>query len=285
MNRLDSMDPVAAQLVSRPEPRTSDYLRAATWVVLAVSGLCALLFGFRLEGNPTDAAARAAALLPLFLGLVDLWAVFMGWFGRPDRTPLRVPLATPTLLLAAHLLAWLWSSHLASFDVLYRLQPLDEGAGIYALRWGSVSLLAVLALGSLLGALLEARLVTWVLVSVKTSAPAASRKPISRSEPDAPLGAEHVYEAQMLLNNLGYSPGRIDGEPGRGTQDALTRFQADAGLEQTGQVTVLTMIELRNRWSAQEAPGPGQTVAALFGHVMRRVDAAFRTTWFGGGKA
>ena len=52
----------------------------------------------------------------------------------------------------------------------------------------------------------------------------------------------------MILNRLEYETGPVDGELNDATREALRKFQADAGLDPTGEVTMLTVIELRNRW-------------------------------------
>jgi hypothetical protein len=228
-----------------------------------------------LEGNPVDAAARGASLVPLLFVGFDGWALGLSLLRRRASTPLYVPAKTPAILAAVHLLIWLWTRHLASFDALYHLEPLGGGAGIYAVRWGSTLFLGLLVTASCVIAVLQARMISWVLISEQTAAPATPAHEEAADEPDAPLGPEHVYEAQMLLNNLGFAVGRIDGDLGDTTRQALIQFQAEASLRQTGQVTVLTMIELRNRWATQEAPQPGQTALALSGHLLRRLSARF----------
>ena len=48
----------------------------------------------------------------------------------------------------------------------------------------------------------------------------------------------------MILNRLGYETGPVDGELSEATREALRNYQADAGLDPTGTVTMLTVIEL-----------------------------------------
>jgi hypothetical protein len=50
--------------------------------------------------------------------------------------------------------------------------------------------------------------------------------------------------AQVLLTYFGYRPGPIDGIRGRYTRDALTRFQAEAGLSVTGEPDEPTLAAL-----------------------------------------
>lgn len=52
---------------------------------------------------------------------------------------------------------------------------------------------------------------------------------------------------QARLENLGYSPGKIDGDPGERTQQALMRFQLDEGLDATGEIDDATRDALRSR--------------------------------------
>lgn len=56
-----------------------------------------------------------------------------------------------------------------------------------------------------------------------------------------------VSGAQARLVNLGYRPGRVDGVVGRLTRAALRAFQADEGLEVTGDLDAPTRTRLRAR--------------------------------------
>ncbi len=279
MNRLD---PVSGQLVARHLPsRWALYLRGGTWAVLGLALLGSVWLGLHLEANLTDSTARALAELPLLLLLLDLWVLGMALFRNSERTPLRVPAKTPPILAAFHLGLWLWGRYLTSFEVFYRLEPADALGGLYVVRKGIAALLGLLALLALGAAFFEARLVNWVLISEDTAAVGEGEAPDAASETDMPAGPEHVYEAQVILHNLGYDVGGIDGEMKEACRDALRRFQMVCGLQSTGEVTVLTMIELRNRWSGREAPPPGQSVKALSGHVARRAGERVAAWWRG----
>ena len=281
MNRLD---PVSGQLVAGHKARSaSGVLRAATWTILAGCFAAAAVLGALLAGNPTDAAARSAALVPLLLLVFDGWALAITLLRGGKRSPLRVPTRTPVILAVVHLLAGVWAHHLSSFDGLYRLQPIADGAGAYEVGWWPALLLCGLAAVSLSAAVLQARMVDRVLISEKTSAAATAPTVSAADEPDVPLGHEHVYEAQVLLNNLGYGVDRIDGELGKPTRSALDCFQAEADLPRSGQVTALTMIELRNRWAAQGIPRPGQNALAVGNHVLRRLAGWVKLRRAGGG--
>ena len=278
---MSRLDPVSGQIVARPVSRTAvTRLRIATWALLAACPLVSAWLGVHLEGNPADAAARGVSLVPLLLLAFDGWALGLSLLRRRESTPLYVPARTPAILGAVHFLVWLWTRHLASFDGLYYPEALGEGAGIYVVGWVPAVLLGTLVTVSCVIAVLQARMVSWVLLSEQTAVPAAFSQEEAPDEPDAALGPEHVYEAQMLLNNLGFAVGQIDGDLGEATRQALVQFQTEADLKQTGQVTVLTMIELRNRWATQDAPQPGQTALVLSGHLFRRLLARLRA-WRG----
>lgn len=52
-----------------------------------------------------------------------------------------------------------------------------------------------------------------------------------------PFADALIYEAQLLLNKLGYDVGPADGQIGPKTRDAVRAFQMKNGLEATGQIT------------------------------------------------
>ena len=107
----------------------------------------------------------------------------------------------------------------------------------------------MLAALSAVSAGLEARLVRWVLISEKTAKVEPADSGEWPAEADMPVGDEHLYEAQMMLEQLGFGPLEVDGEGGAQTRDALERFQESCGLAATGELSVVTLVELRNRWS------------------------------------
>ncbi len=55
----------------------------------------------------------------------------------------------------------------------------------------------------------------------------------------------------MILNRLGYETGPVDGELSQAAREALRKFQADAGSDPMGEVTMLTAIELRSLWAGE----------------------------------
>ena len=281
---MSRLDPVSAQLVARPHRlRAVLTLRGGTWAVLALAPILAVWTGLRVEANPVDCAARALAELPLALLCVDLWALGIALFRRPGRTPLWARVKVPLILAAFHMGVGLWARHLASFDVLYRLEPAGELRALYVVRGGIATLLGLLALISLIAALLEGK---WVHRALALEDPVAAGEPEAPAPapapapiPDMPAGPEHVYEAQVILHSLGYGVGEIDGKLRDVTRAALRQFQSVCNLEPSGEVTVLTMSELRHRWVAQREPRPGQSIVALYRHVARSAVGRIAGWW------
>jgi len=270
MNRLD---PVSGQLVARPvtvESGATSYLRIGTWAFPGLALILTIWLGIRTGDNPADQIAQGLAYLPLLLIFVDLWALGIAIIRKSAQTPLRVPVKTPILLLILHLGTGIWALYLTTFDVFYEFEPTGPLSGIYVARWWIAVLLCLLALTAIALAYFQTRLVDWVLLSESTAVDSIRDVETFAAEPDMTLGSEHVYEAQVILHNLGYEVGGIDGELKEETREALSQLQRDSGLESSGEVTVLTMIELRNRWVGREEPPPGQSVKALSNHVFRR---------------
>lgn len=73
----------------------------------------------------------------------------------------------------------------------------------------------------------------WVLTN-------GSEQPTSRDGPD-----ERIAWLQKLLHRAGYEFGAIDGIIGPKTRDAIKRFQAAAGFDQTGEFDAVTVKRLR----------------------------------------
>jgi len=277
---MDSLNPVTGQLVAQPQrSRKGFYLQCGTWAALALALSGAVWQGIRLEANPTDCAVRALSELPGMLLLTDAWVLGIALFWRSGRTSPGWPLQVVAGLVVCHLAAWWWARYLASFGVFYRLQPVGEMERVYVARWGIAGLLGGLGVVSLAAAFLAGRLV-W---RAAASAQAGDARPLDRSQPtfesDMPASPEYVYEAQLILHNLGYEVGGIDGRMKAETQEALRQFQALCGLDAAGEVTVLTLAELRNRWTAREEPHPGQSTKALLKHVVQQVGGRVRVWW------
>lgn len=69
-------------------------------------------------------------------------------------------------------------------------------------------------------------------------------RPQEPTTPAGPTRAE-ILEAQQFLDQLGYDPGRPDGLMGPNTARAISEFQRDAGIQQTGSVTDALIARLR----------------------------------------
>ena len=68
--------------------------------------------------------------------------------------------------------------------------------------------------------------------------------------------------AQEELNALGYDVGKADGEAGTMTIIAISQFQAEQGLEVTGEVTPQLIGSLKAAGNKKGSPGKSTTVAA-----------------------
>ncbi len=71
--------------------------------------------------------------------------------------------------------------------------------------------------------------------------------------------AEETEEAQMLLTELGYEPGPIDGDYGRFTSDAIKAFQKDMGVAPIGLIDSGLMDMLRATKLEREKNGLGRS--------------------------
>ncbi len=245
MNRLQPDSGTSAPTPERS--RTALLLRAGTWIVLAVAFLAAAWWAWVGSADTADRAVGFLAVLPLFLTLVDLWTLTIARFWRPVRSPLRVPVRTPIVLGFVHVGLWLCLRYLIAPEVFDRSGPAAGGEEDPAIRWGIALLFGLLWMVGTVAVFFEIRLLRWVLISEDTAV-VEEKQEEPESESDMPAGPEHNYEVQTILNRLGYETGPVDGELNEATREALRKFQADAGLDPTGEVTMLTVIELRNRW-------------------------------------
>ena len=245
MNRLQTETGSAPPAPERSQ--TALLLRVGTWTVLAVSLLGPAWWAWTREPVAADRAVRFLAAIPLFQILVDLWTLAVARFWRPSRSPLRVPARTPIVLAILHAGLWTCMRYLLAPEVYDRSVTAAGGEGDLSIRWGIALLFGVLWMVATVAVFFEVRLLRWVLISEDTAV--VEEKPEEAAESsDVPAGPEHTYEAQLILNGLGYETGPVDGEMNDATREALRKFQADAGLDPTGEVTMLTVIELRNRW-------------------------------------
>lgn len=81
---------------------------------------------------------------------------------------------------------------------------------------------------------------------------------------------KRVAAAQHLLANLGYRPGKADGQYGRRTRDAVKRFQRDHRIARTGEITprLITVLK-RARKKAQAARRATRRSVAATGSTPR----------------
>ncbi len=264
MNRLD----MTQMQVPQADARVAALMIWGTYITSGLAVLLAAVWGVSDGTNPTDQAFSVMSRLPALLLMVDAWAVLVAFTRHNASTPLRIPYKTPCILAAIHAVAALGCAHLIGFDVLYALSWVDGHSGHYVIRWGIGAAIVVLSFVSLLVAGFETRLVRWVLLSEITSVGAtAEHRSVSETE-DIELGSEHVYEAQVLLNNLGYDVTQISGELNGATVDCLRIFQESVHLEASGKLTGKSMIELRNQWRERE--GETSLAMAVSGHAVRR---------------
>ncbi|MDP6776429.1 MAG: peptidoglycan-binding domain-containing protein [Candidatus Latescibacteria bacterium] len=273
---LDSS--VSGQLVGSPAPIRSR-LSSTTIVLVAlvVAMAAAVWSGIRLESNPVDRVARCLAELPLALLLVDLLVLAILLARRRSCEIPTAVTAIPPVVAGAHVALWVLARHLVSFEVFYGLEPTAEMWRPYAVRGWIVAGLGLATLLSAGTATLQVYLLRWSVQWIPLPGSRASGAWEAALEPDAMAEQEHVYEAQVILQSLGYDVEGIDGEMDEATSSALRQFQEASDLEARGELTMLSLIELRNRWRSQQEMKPGQSSKAVLGHVARRM-----SEWIGG---
>jgi hypothetical protein len=263
MNRLDTTQFEAPQASTR----VATGMIWGTFLVFGAASVLAAVWGISSAFNPTDQTFSVLSRLPPSLLIVDGWALLVVVVRRNAATPLRVPFKTPLILGIVHTVAGVACQHFVTFDVLYDLVWVDDRVGHYEVRWVIGAGLTLLSLVSFLLAAFETRLVRWVLLSEFTSAGTRAEVPAVEA-PDVELGTEHVYEAQILLNNLGYDVSPISGELNASTMDSLKQFQDSVNLPAVGKLTAKSMIELRNVWREKEKES--SSVRAVSEHAVRR---------------
>ena len=82
---------------------------------------------------------------------------------------------------------------------------------------------------------------------------------IGRNVSASVVGKAQIAEAQQLLNRLGYSAGRVDGEMGRKTRNAIMAFQRNTGRAVNGQIDASVLAALRAAGQAAIAAGQAAT--------------------------
>jgi len=240
------------------------------WRMFGVCLIVGIVLGISRADNPTDQLASVLALLPLcFIG-VDLCIIGQMLYQQIGMRALGLPLGAGGL----HLLIWAWAQYLAGFEVYYRLEMHTDFYGIYEVRLGIVVLLGGLSLLALGLAVYEIGVAGQLFGEL--SIPVGSGV---LGEDDAPLEGDHIFDAQVLLNNVGYDIGGIDGVLGPKTQTALKQYQAVTGLAPEGVVTILTLSALRGRGQQYERLSWVQTCATFTRYWVNRAIGFLQTQW------
>ena len=236
---LTDHDSVSGQLVAGPvsEPTRGwdDYL---AWAALGIAVILGAVLGIRHGANPMDRWAAVLAVLPVCLMLVDVFLV--GWMlvKQAGLRALGLPVGGGVL----HVVIWLATAYLSRFDVFYHLNMQDDVFGIYEARVGVLVLLCGLNVLALVIAVYAIGVTGQLLGDL--SIPVAGEVSVAE---DRRLEGDYVFDAQVLLTNLGYDVGGIDGVLGPKTETALKQFQAVTGLMPEGLVTEHTLLALRRR--------------------------------------
>ena len=84
--------------------------------------------------------------------------------------------------------------------------------------------------------------------------------------------AETVYQVQKSLMQLGYSPGSVDGVFGDRTQQAIKKFERNAGLPVTGIVTAELSTLLQQLVLGLQVTGTGETTQLTSAESTPRLD-------------
>ncbi|MDA0712238.1 MAG: peptidoglycan-binding domain-containing protein [bacterium] len=258
---LTDRDSVSGQLLARPasSPRKGieDY---AIWVVLSSCLLGAVVAGGYRAANPIDGVAAVLVLLPAWLMILDI-AVGIQVF-RLDVGGRALSL--PAACAAVHALIWVWAKHLTDFEVFYRLHMRDAFYGVYEVRLSVAILLLVLALLALSVALYQIGVLGQLFLS--HSNPGMGAFGLNDV---TPLHGHHIVDAQVLLHNLGFDVGGIDGSLGPKTTAALKQLQMEVGGKPSGVVTAATLETLRTRAQVKQS-------ASLTGALARYWVSRFR---------
>ncbi|MBT4140776.1 MAG: hypothetical protein HOE48_22885 [Candidatus Latescibacteria bacterium] len=231
----------------------------------------AVVLGIRGADNPTDQLAAVLVFVPLCLVFADFFVV--GWmlFKTVGLRALGLPIGGVVL----HLLIWGWAQYLAAFEVFYRLQMHDEVYGVYEVRVGIAVLLGglnVLAVGMAVYIIgVTGQLLADVIIPIVGN---------ELEEDDVPLDGDYIFDTQVLLNNIGYDIGGIDGVLGPKTETALKQFQAVTGLVSNGGISTLTLDALRRRSQQREKLSLIQTFLTFARYFSNRLVGFCELQWF-----
>lgn len=268
---LTDHDSVSGQLVAGPVSEPSNASEAYwAWGVLGGCLFVAIGMGILGASNPTDQVVAIGIWVPLCLVGADLFLMGLLIFKQIGIRALGLPAVGSVL----HLLIWVGAHYLATFEVLYRLEMHTEFYGVYEVRWGIAFLLGGLGLLSVGLAVYEMGVVGQLVGDLDI--PIAGE---TQTVDDTVLTGDYIYDAQMLLNNLGYDVGSIDGVLGPKTETALKQFQSVIGLSPLGQVTAHTMNLLRQRSQSRERMSLMQTVFTFVQYWSKRTTDSVQHYW------
>lgn len=262
---------MSGQLVSNRGPTSERGSKVIwLWALLGIAVVLSVGLGIAWGLNPTDQFVAFLALLPLFMILVDVALAGQMFLQRMGMRILGVCAGS----VLVHLLLWLWAQYLSRFDIFYHLQMQNEFNGIYEVRLGIAFLLGVVSLGAVGVSVYGVGVAGQLLGDF--SIPIA---PEAANNDDTLLSEEHIFKAQVLLNNLGYDVGGIDGELGPKTATALKQFQSVVGLAPEGVVTAMTLAELRRRDLQTEQLSWLQTAKTFSKYWLNRLMMFMQTQW------
>ena len=268
---LSDRESVSGQLVARPASGTGRSLE--TYWISGAMGLglsLAIFLGTSRGDNPTDRVAATLALVPLCLLVVDLFILGLMSYRQIGLRALGLPIGGAGL----HLMIWAWAKYLVGFEVFYRLDMQNDFHGVYEVHLVSAGLLGGLNILALVVALYEIGVAGQLVGDLNI--PIES---VLYQENDRVLDGDHNFEVQVLLNNIGYDIGGIDGFLGPKTQAALKQFQAVEGLAPSGVVTSLTLGALYREGQQNEQLSLGQTGSRFVHYWRQRLIRFLITKW------
>jgi len=268
---LTDHDSVSGQLVAGPVSKSSNTSEAYwAWGVLGVCLVGGIVLGIYGAHNPVDQWAAVCVWLPVCLIGVDLFLMGLLLLKQIGIRALGLPAIGSVL----HLLIWAWSQYLVTFEVFYRLDMHTEFYGVYDVRLGIAFLLGGLGLLSMGVAVYEVGVVGQLVGDLDI--PIAGE---AQTDDDTILTGDHIFDAQVLLNNLGYDVGGIDGVLGAKTETSLKQFQSVVGLAPLGQVTTRTLDFLRQRSQSHEHLSLMQTWFTFVQYWSKRIVDFLQHCW------
>jgi hypothetical protein len=225
------------------DPRHSGFRLtiAAFGPVLLVPAL-ALLLG---RGSGPGLLIGMLVWMPLAGLAMDAWTLAAARRFRSRGNHVTIPCAGPVLFAGARIALHGLGRALAS-------RPADSAASSGPTSPDTGWLVATGA-GALLSLAFAIHEGIVLRVALNPGLPRGRPGPATRE--DFPVGREYAYEAQTILQALGYYAGPMDSALSDEMREALLRFQREVGLAARGELTAATVIELRRRWEEYQATG------------------------------